>query len=109
MQAAVYGHLDIVKYFVEERKITDDLKRACMINTAKFGQLDCLKYLVEEGKMPLNAIHRDICVFRATRLVNYLLTKGCPEPTEEEYAHAVAFFKERFGQTTANRVGAPPL
>ena len=99
MQAAVYGHLDIVKYFVEERKITDDLKRECMINTAKFGQLDCLKYLVEEGKMPLElgfiAIMR---YFEQPDCVNYLLTKGCPEPTEEEYAHAVAIFKERFGQ-----------
>ena len=93
MQAAVYGHLDIVKYFVEERKITDDLKRACMINTAKFGQLDCLKYLVEEGKMPLErAFIRDTRYFEQPDCVNYLLTKGCPEPTEEEYAHAVAVF-----------------
>ena len=54
LQAAAYGHLDIVKYFVEERKISDDLKIDCVATAAMHGRLDCLNYLVEEAKTPLN-------------------------------------------------------
>jgi hypothetical protein len=53
-QATSYGHLDILKYFVEERKIPEEVKSDCMAIVAKFGRLDCLKYLVEEAKVPLN-------------------------------------------------------
>ena len=88
LQAAAYGHLDILKYFVEERKISDAVKIDCMAIVAKFGQLDCLKYLVEEAKVPLT-----YCGYAAfaryrehTDCVNYLLEKGCQEPTDEQYA-----------------------
>jgi hypothetical protein len=94
-QAAAYGHLDILKYLVEERKISDDLK-ICVGNAAIYGQLDCLKYLVEEAKMPLNE-WRDIAFARYrehTECENYLLEKGCPEPTDEQYAFAVQHMKE---------------
>jgi hypothetical protein len=94
-QAAAYGHLDILKYLVEERKISDDLK-ICVGNAAIYGQLDCLKYLVEEAKMPLND-WRDIAFARYrehTECENYLLEKGCPEPTDEQYAFVVQHMKE---------------
>ena len=94
-QAAAYGHLDILKYLVEERKISDDLK-ICVGNAAIYGQLDCLKYLVEEAKMPLND-WRDIAFARYrehTECGNYLLEKGCPEPTDEQYAFVVQHMKE---------------
>ena len=46
--------MDILKYFVEERKISDAVKIDCVDNAARYGQLDCLKYLVEEAKVPLD-------------------------------------------------------
>jgi hypothetical protein len=88
LQAAAYGHLDILKYFVEERKISDDLELDCVVAAAKYGQLDCFKYLIEEAKAPLDfwlyiALAR---YFKHPDCENYLLEKGCPQPTDEEYA-----------------------
>jgi len=97
VQAAIKGQIDIVKYFVEERKIPDGVKHACMCNTAGFGQLDCLKYLLgEEAKAPLNfwtyiAYAR---YYEHPDCENYLLEKGCQEPTDEEYAFVVQHMKE---------------
>ena len=96
-QAAGGGHLEILKYSVEERKIPEGVKRACVNFTAKYGRLDCLNYLVEEAKTPLNnwpyiatARYKE-----HTDCVNYLLEKGCPEPTDEEYADFVEEMKEQ--------------
>ena len=86
--AAAYGRINILKYVVEERKISDEVKSQCVYNAAGFGQLDCLKYLVEEAKTPLND-WEDIAYARFRKhheCENYLLEKGCPEPTDEEYA-----------------------
>ena len=88
IQAACGGHVEILKYFVEERKISDELKPYCVATAAMHGRLDCLKYLVEEAKAPLNnwqyiAYAR---YYEHTECENYLLEKGCPEPTDEEYA-----------------------
>ena len=47
--------MDILKYFVEERKISEEVKSTVVDNAARYGQLDCLKYLVEEAKVPLNS------------------------------------------------------
>ncbi|CAL6308954.1 unnamed protein product [Bathycoccus prasinos] len=86
--AAGNGHIDILKYFVEERKIADVVKSDCVTSAAVFGHFDCLNYLVEEAKVPLN----DWKLVAYTRYdehpecENYLLEKGCPEPTDEEYA-----------------------
>jgi hypothetical protein len=88
MQAAGLGLTDILKYFVEERKISDEGKSNCVTSAAKFGQLDCLKYLVEEAKVPLN-YWQHVAYARYDEhpdCENYLLEKGCPEPTDEEYA-----------------------
>ena len=93
--AARYGHLGILKYFVEERKISAGVKSECMYNAAGFGQLDYLKYLVEEARAPLND-WQDIALARFrehTECENYLLEKGCPEPTNEEYAFFVKQFQ----------------
>jgi hypothetical protein len=87
-QAAACGHVEILKYFVDTRKISDEVKSDCVVAAAKFGRLDCLKYLVEEAKVPLND-WQDIAFARYHEqpdCVNYLLKKGCPEPTDEEYA-----------------------
>ena len=62
-----------------------------MAGAAKYGELDCLKYLVEEAKAPLD-IWEDIACARHYEhpdCENYLLEKGCPEPTDEEYAEFV--------------------
>ena len=83
--------MDILKYFVEERKISEEVKSVCICNAAKFSQLDCLKYLGEEAKVPLNN-WRFIAFARYhehPECENYLLEKGCPEPTDEEYARFV--------------------
>jgi hypothetical protein len=87
-QAASGGRINILKYLVEERKISDEVKSHCVANAANFGQLDCLNYLVEEAKVPLH--HWDDIAFARyyehPECENYLLEKGCPEPTDEEYA-----------------------
>ena len=78
-----------LEYFVEERNITDAVKILLVVAAAKYGQLDCLKYLLgEEAKMPLNnwlyvAYAR---YYEHHECLNYLLEKGCPEPTDEQYA-----------------------
>ena len=89
--------MDILKYFVEERKISDAVKFNCVGNASKFGQLDCIKYLVEEARVPLND-WRYIAgarYFEHPDCENYLLEKGSPEPTDEEYARFVKRMKER--------------
>ena len=79
-----------MKYFVEERKISDAVKIVLSAIVAKFGQLDCLKYLVEEAKVPLNYWEYIACARYyeepRTNGENYLLEKGCPEPSDEQYA-----------------------
>ncbi len=86
--AAAYGRINIVKYCVEERKMSEEVKESCVTAAAKFGQLDCLKYLSEEAKAPLD----QWCYIASARYdehtecVNYLQEKGCPEPTDEQYA-----------------------
>ena len=80
--------MEILKYFVEERKISDELKITLLGAAAKYGRLDCLKYLVEEAKAPLDN-WQDIASARYYEhpdCVNYLLEEGCPEPSDEEYA-----------------------
>ena len=87
-QAAAFGHINILKYLVEERKISDEVKPHCVANAANFGHLDCLNYLVEEAKVPLHH-WEDIAFaryFEHPECENYLLEKGCPEPTDEQYA-----------------------
>jgi hypothetical protein len=97
MQAAGLGHTDIVKYFVEERKISDEGKFTCVGGAAMFGRLDCLKYLLgEEAKAPLN-FWTYIALARYHEhpdCENYLLEKGCPEPTDEQYADFVENTKQ---------------
>ena len=52
--AAAYGRINILKYVVEERKISEEVKESCVASATKLGRLDCLKYLVEEAKAPLD-------------------------------------------------------
>jgi hypothetical protein len=90
--AAYHGRLDILKYCIEERKITDRLE-GCLMCAAGEGKLSCLKYLVEEAKAPLN-ITEFVCVARFREYYeceNYLLEKGVPEPTEQEYEDFVSY------------------
>jgi len=93
LQATGGGHVEILKYFVEGRKISDAVKQDCMKTAAWYGQLDSLKYLVEEAKAPLD---HWLSVGQAryhehSDCLNYLLEKGSPEPTNEQYAAIVAF------------------
>ena len=86
-QATGAGHVEILKYFVEERKISDEVKSDCVGNATMYGQLDCLKYLVEEAKVPLHDWRyiASARYYEHPECENYLLEKGCPEPTDEEY------------------------
>ena len=73
--------LDILKYFVEERKISDEVKHVCMCNATRYGRLDCLKYLLgEEAKTPPErlAIRRLRSVLRAPRVPKLLARKRVP-------------------------------
>ena len=90
LQAACGGHTDIVKYFIEERKISEEVKGLCVYNAARYGHLDCIKYLFgEEAKVPLNNLQyiANARYKEHTDCENYLLERGCPEPTDEEYAN----------------------
>ena len=86
MEAAAWGQLDILKYCIEEKKITDCLE-GCSMCAAGEGNLACLKYLVDKAKSPLN----DFQLVSAARYKqqleceNYLLEKGAAEPTDQEY------------------------
>jgi hypothetical protein len=97
IQATCNGRVEILKYFVEERKISDELKIALLGAAARYGRLDCLQYLVEEAKAPLNNLEgiANARYFEQRECVNYLLEKGCPEPTDEEYAWIVQQIEER--------------
>jgi len=94
IQAVCKGHVDILKYFIEERKISDEGKRESVVNAAGYGYLDCLKYLIEEARAPLY-LWSYIAWARYKEhheCVNYLREKGCPEPTDEQYAAFVATY-----------------
>ena len=96
-QAAGYGRINILKYLIEERKIFYAVKLDCVATATRFGKLDCLKYLVEEARVPLDNC-RYIAFARYHEqpdCVNYLLDKGYPEPTDEEYAEFVKDRKEQ--------------
>jgi len=88
IQATCRGHVEIVKYFVEERNMTVTSKFALVMGAGTFDRLDCLKYLVEEAKVPLNHWPHiaNARYFEHPDCLNYLREKGCPEPTDEEYA-----------------------
>ena len=92
IQATCRGHVEILKYIVEERKIPEVVKVSCVTNAARYGRLDYLNYLVDEAKTPLNEWVHIACAryFEHHDCVNYLLAKGSPEPTDEEYARYVA-------------------
>ena len=96
-QAAGKGCTDIMKYFVEERKISDAVKFACVATAARHDRLDCLKYLVEEAKAPLTdwRLVANARYFEHPDCENYLLEKGCPEPTDEQYAEFVEEAQKR--------------
>jgi len=97
--AAGKGRIDILKYFVEERKMSDIVKIGCVYSTAGFGHFDCLKYLVEEARAPLDD-WQGIAFARyheQPECVNYLLEKGCPEPTDEQYAMIVEIIERQQG------------
>jgi hypothetical protein len=83
--AAAYGQLDILKYFVEERKISDDEKAECVLYSV--GYLDCLEYLIEDAKAPLDDWQyiAHARYFEQPECLYYLREKGCPEPTDAEY------------------------
>jgi hypothetical protein len=98
--AAAYGRINILKYVLEERKISEEVKESCVASATKLGRLDCIKYLVEEAKVPLND-WQDIAFARYHEhpdCENYLLEKGCPEPTDEEYAWFVEATEKAIAQ-----------
>ena len=89
------GHIDILKYFVEERKISNSVKHGCAGISVACGNLTCLKYLVEEAKVPLDHWLYTAARFeQQTECLHYLREKGCPEPTDEEYAVCAGRLKE---------------
>ena len=89
--AAAYGRINILKYVVEERKISDELKITLLGAATAYGRLDCLKYFVEEAKAPLDNWQYIACAryYEQPECEDYLLEKGSPEPTHEEYAKLV--------------------
>jgi len=81
--AAIKGHLDIVKYLIDEG-ITKNGR--VLLGAASAGKLDIIKYLVEEvGYDVLYRHHTSAYVaFKRgnTEVLEYLLTKGCILPDQ---------------------------
>ena len=77
MQAACGGHVDILKYFVEERKISDELKIDCCGNRCKVWPTRLPQILSRRGESASErlAIHRLGSVSRAPRLRKLLARK----------------------------------
>jgi hypothetical protein len=96
-EAAGCGHLHLVKYFIEERKILnhDTLSLFVILHAIKGGQMDCVKYLFEEVKIPLrwsNFAYNHIAfavAYRQRECLKYLRERGCPEPAREQLAIAI--------------------
>ena len=93
IQAVGYVRINILKYLVEERKIPEIVKASCVTNAAAYGGLESLKYFVEAAKVPLHDWQH---IARARyeahpECENDSLEKGCPEPSDEDYA----FFVEK--------------
>ena len=81
--AAAKGHLHVLEYLVERKYEYSEW--ACM-HTAKNGHLDCLKYLHETAKAPWNSQ----AVYYAheknqTECLQYLLDNDCPLPNDWSY------------------------
>jgi len=87
IDAAGFGHIDILKYLVEERKISEEVKIGCAAWTIAKGNFECLKYLVDEARLPLHwsYIASARCAGQ-TECLNYLREKGFPEPSDEQCA-----------------------
>jgi len=87
IDAAGYGHIDILKYLVEERKISEEQKFGCAGCIIGKGNFECLKYLVEEARLPLHWTYIATARYaEQTECLNYLREKGCPEPSDEQFA-----------------------
>ena len=73
--AAKNGHLDIVKYLVDEKKI--DIPESAVYRAVKNGHLDVVKYLVDEKGQDISV---DSVFFAAANghldMVKYLVGKG---------------------------------
>ena len=97
--ATRFGQVEILKYLVEERKALVCLKvqHVCVINAAIFGQLATLRFFVEEAKMSLNdwACIAYARIYKQHECLNYLREKGCPEPTDEQFARFVVCERQR--------------
>ena len=95
LQASSSGRVDIVKYLVENLsrgKISScEDKLNCVVSAARHGQLGCLKYLLEKARAPLDCFVYIAYAryYEQPECVNYLREKGCPEPTDEQYARIV--------------------
>ena len=101
LQPIIDGRVDIVKYLVEKRMISSyEDKFNCVVSAARHGQLGCLKYLLEKAGAPLDRfvsrhpLDRFVYIayaryYEQPECVNYLREKGCPEPTDEQYARIV--------------------
>ena len=82
--AAENGHLHILEYLVE-RKYDKYGVCACML-AAESGHLDCLKYLHETAKAPWNKeAVREAHENNHPECVQYLLNNNCPLPRNWRY------------------------
>ena len=116
--AALYGHLEILKYLHEEVKAPWDWSTAelaaesghlhileylveckydeypewvCAV-AARCGRLNCLKYLHETAQVPLDEEVIEAALYsRAHECVQYLLDKDCPMPEGWWYEDGTLF------------------
>jgi len=97
--AAENGHVDILKYLVEE-KDCDKAKWLYVRKAVMDGNLDCLEHMIDEAKkIPREILYDWHHIAHAryyghAECLNYLREKGCPEPTDQEYAEFVKLAKK---------------
>lgn len=83
LYAAGQGHLDIVKYLVEQGS---NIPPYSLIESAAGGHFEVVKYLIEKGSKPTGMALTRAILFGHTEIVKYLIENGAEIHSENDYA-----------------------
>ena len=85
-EAARFNHVGIIKYIIEEKNCDDSTLLESFYLSVRKGHLECVKYFVECMQMPKYPDY--ICLAKYSEhfeVLDYLREKEFPEPSEREY------------------------